>query len=467
MKTIKEKQNPLGYEPIGKLMLKFGLPSIVTMLVNSLYNIVDQVFIGQGVGYLGNAATNIIFPLTVMSIALGIMFGDGGSAFISLNLGCGNRKEASKGPGNVIILVLSLGIILCTAFLLFTEPLCRLFGATTPVMPYAKEYGRIIALGLPLMMFSGSVSALIRADGSPRYSMINMLVGCIVNVILDPIFIFVFHWGVAGAAWATVIGQLMSAIMAFCYLSKFKTIDFNKSCLKLQRDIVKKIASLGVSSFITHAAIVIVIVMFNKVLTKYGALSIYGAEIPLAAHGITMKVNQIVTGICTGLTSGCQPIMGFNYGARQYARVRKTILRCIAFAITVMAVATFVYQVFPQYIVKIFGSESDLYNQFAVMSFRIFLLTAVLNGFSNCSGAFFQAIGKPIHAAVISFLRLIVLLVPSVIITSAIMGLDGVLWGAPIADAMSFLVAFVFISKELRLLKTAQKAAEKTELTYE
>lgn len=446
-------KNPLGYEKIGKLMLIYSIPSIISLLVNSLYNIVDQIFIGQSMGYLGNAATIVIMPLTMISMALFVMLGNGGAAFMSLNLGRGNKEEASKGTGNAIIASLLFGILLCAIFLLFMEPICRLFGATDTVLPYAIEYGRIIAIGIPFTSFSGSINSLIRADGSPKFSMASMLVGAIINVILDPIFIFVFDWGIAGAAWATIIGQIIGAIVSFLYLWKFKSVDFNISYLKIEGRILSKVSGLGVSSFVTQASTVVVAIVANQLLTKYGVQSAYGAEIPLAAHGITMKADQIVLSICLGLATGCQPIIGFNYGAKQYDRVKKTILNCIAISSIVMIIATIVFQLFPMSIVRIFGSETALYNEFAVKSFRIYLMLVILTGFHICTGIYFQAIGKPIQATIISLSRQLLIRVPALIICAVMIGVEGVLWSGPISDALAFLIAVIFIIRDLRILK--------------
>jgi putative MATE family efflux protein len=381
-------QNPIGYEPIGRLMLRFSIPSIITMVVSSLYNIVDQIFIGQSVGYLGNAATNVIFPLTILAMAFSLMIGDGGTAFMNLNLGQGNKQKASKAAGNVITATLVSGLVLSLICLIFLKPLCLLLGATGDSMRYALDYGFPIVIGFVFTNFSNSVSALIRADGSPRYSMAVMLSGAVTNTILDPLFIFGFGWGVKGAAWATVIGQIVTAFLCASYLAKFKHIDFSLDDLKLRLNIAGKVCALGVSSFITQAAICLVISVSNNALTFYGARSVYGADIPLAAQGITMKVNQIIMSVCIAIAVGSAPIISFNFGARQIRRVRKTILCCFAASVLVMTLATILYELFPQYIVLIFGSGNELYEQFSIKTFRIFLSLSIINGFTICSGIF-------------------------------------------------------------------------------
>lgn len=453
MSTASTIQNPLGYERIVKLMLRFAIPSIVSLVFNSIYNIVDQVFIGQRIGYLGNGATNVIYPLTVLGIALAVMYGYGSAAFISLNLGRGNKEEASKGAGNAIMMASILGIVLCVTLSVFLEPICYFLGATELVMPYALEYGRIIVFGFPFFMFAGCGNSVIRADGRPRLSMLSMLVGAITNIILDPIFIFVFGWGMAGVAWATIIGQFLSAVITFSNLRTTENITLSKVNLRLRLRTIRKVAVLGISSTITQAAAVIIITMFNVLLTKYGELSVYGAEIPLAAHGITMKVNQIVTNVCIGLASGCQPIIGFNYAAKQYNRVRMTTLYCFAATTIVLAIATVVYQIFPMSIVRIFGSESELYNQYAVMSFRIFLMTAILHGFHTCTSVYLQAVGKPGLATINALTRQIIFMVPAALLLGRLLGVEGILWSGPASDTMAFVIAFILMIRELRHLK--------------
>lgn len=461
-----EIKNPLGYERIGKLVRRFAIPSIVSLVFNSIYNIVDQIFIGQKLGYLGNAATNIIFPLTVLGIAFSLMFGEGGSAYISLQLGRNEKEKASRGAGNAIMMSVCLGILLGLVVFVFLEPICRLLGGTELVMPYAVEYGRIIALGLPFTVFAGCGNALIRADSRPKLSMLSMVVGAVTNIILDPIFIFVFDWDMAGAAWATVIGQILSAIITFVCLLKTKNVEINRTSLILKWKTIKKVAGLGISSFITQAAVVVVVSLSNILLTNYGAASVYGAEIPLAAHGITMKVNQIVMSICVGLAVGCQPIMGFNYGAKQYDRVRKTVRICVALSMICMAIATIIYQVTPMSIIRLFGSESALYNEFAVKSFRIFLLGSILNGLQICTGIFFQAIGKPLIATINSLCRQVVFIIPATIILCRLIGVEGVLWAGPLADGLAFIVALICLIRGLKELKTKELDARKGEVTH-
>lgn len=433
--------------------MTFAVPSVISLVLNSVYNLVDQLFIGQKIGYLGNAATNIIFPLTVLGIALSIMFGDGAAAYVSLQLGEGDKAKASKGAGNAIIMVSGLGIVLGIVVSIFLVPICNFMGASQAIMPYAVEYGRIIALGLPFTMFAGAGNALIRADGRPGLSMLSMAVGALTNIVLDPIFIFGLDWGMAGAAWATIIGQVLSAAITLGCLSHTKNLVLGRPAFKLSTKTLSRVASLGISSFITQAALVIVISLHNKLLSGYGAASVYGAEIPLAAHGITMKVNQIVISVILGLATGCQPIMGYNYGAKQYARVRRTILTCIGLSLVVTTAATLVYQFSPMTIIRLFGAESDLYNQFAMKSMRIYLLCTVLNGVTISSSVFFQAIGKPLLATISSLSRQMIFIIPAALILCRIIGVEGVLWSGPVADSLAFVITFIMLARELKKLQ--------------
>ena len=315
-------ENPLGYEKTGTLLRKFAVPSIVAMLVNSLYNIVDQIFIGQGVGFLGNAATNVAFPFNTICLAISLLVGIGAASKFSLELGRGNEEEAQNSVGLAIDSVVFFGLILFLIVKIFLNPMLKAFGATENIFPYAKSYVSIINYGLPLMMFTTSFSALIRADGSPKYSMGCNIVGAVVNTILDPIFIFVLKMGVAGAALATIISQFLSFCFALSYLWRFKRIKLSKHMFR--PDILKavKIWSLGLSNCINQVALTFVHVVINNSLVYWGAQSIYGSDIPLSAAGVVMKANGIIISIFIGISQGSQPIIGFNYGAKEFERVK-------------------------------------------------------------------------------------------------------------------------------------------------
>ena len=446
--TIKNKENPLGYEPIGKLMVKFSIPSIIAMVVNALYNIVDQIFIGRGVGFLGNGATNVILPLTMLVIALGLLVGDGCAAYLSLHLGKGEKEKAAKGVGNAITLAIILGIVLAVFSMVLLEPLCRLFGATENILPYALDYGRIIIIGIPFSVINCALSGIIRADGSPRYSMMGMIMGCVVNIILNPLFIFGLHWGVTGSALATIIGQILNSGYYLLYLKRFKSINVQKAYFRLKSGIVTKVCSLGISSFITQIAVVAMIAISNNVMVKYGAMSVYGADIPITTMGITMKVNQLIMAIVLGIATGAQPILGYNYGAGNMARTKKTLKIMVVASTVCMAVAFIAFQGFPNAILSIFGTESELYTEFAVKCLRIFLLFCILNGFQMCTGIFFQAIGKPVQATLVSVSRQIVFIIPATLILPIFLGVDGALWAGPVADGLAFILSATLLTSQ-------------------
>lgn len=316
-RKLEKEENILGKEKIGKLIRKFSVPCIISLLVNSLYNIVDQIFIGWGVGYLGNGATNIVFPLTMVCLAFALMFGDGTSAYLSLRLGEKKEKEAGKGVGNGIAISIIVAILLCAITLIFLPQLLNLFGCTEALRTYAIAYGYIIGIGLPFMMVGTTLNSIIRADGNPKYAMTSMVLGAVLNIILDPIFIFVFKMGVEGAAIATVISQIVTFAMNIIYIKKFKSVKIGKEEFKLKLNVLQKVSTLGISSFITQISIVLVIAVENNLLGKYGANSKFGSEIPITVFGIVMKISQILNSIIIGIAAGSQPILGYNYGARK------------------------------------------------------------------------------------------------------------------------------------------------------
>ena len=321
---MEKEENILGTEKIGKLIRKFSIPCIISMLVNSLYNIVDQIFIGWGVGYLGNGATNIVFPLVMIALAFSLMLGDGSSAYLSLKLGEKKKDEAAKGVGNGFIVSAIISIIFCAITLIFLPQFLNLFGCTDALRDYAISYGKIIAIGLPFMMIGTTLNSVIRADGSPKYSMTSMVSGAILNIILDPIFIFVFKMGVEGAALATIISQFVTFVFNVIYIKKFKSIIINREALKVKFSVIKRVAMLGISSFITQMSFVFVMAVENNLLAKYGTESEFGSEIPITVLGIVMKISQILNSIIIGLAAGSQPIFGYNYGARKFDRVKET-----------------------------------------------------------------------------------------------------------------------------------------------
>ena len=451
--AVSEKQSPFATEPIGRLIVKFAVPSVIALLVNSLYNIVDQIFIGWGVGYLGNGATNIVFPITIIALALSMMIGNGGAAYLSLKLGEGETETAQKGVGNAVSLVVVVSILLTAVFLLGINPILTLFGATDVLRPYALEYGFIIGIGLPFMMISAAINSMIRADGSPKYAMLSMVVGAVINIILDPVFIFAFEMGVQGAAIATIIGQVASFVVSVAYMPRFQSVRIQAASFRLKASICGNIAVFGLSSFITQFAITIVMALTNNLLAQYGADSIYGSEIPLTATGIVMKVNQIMIAILLGIATGAQPIIGFNYGAKSYSRVKKALEIALIASEVVSVVAFLIFQFAPMSVVSLFGSEEGLYNEFAVMAFRIFLMLCPLTGFQTVTAVYLQAVGKPVKSAILSLARQIIFFVPAALILPVFLGVKGVLWTGPVADGLAFILSIAFLWYERNHLK--------------
>ena len=451
--AVPQTQSPFATEPIGRLIVKFAVPSVIALLVNSLYNIVDQIFIGWGVGYLGNGATNIVFPITIIALALSMMIGNGGAAYLSLKMGEGEVETAKKGVGNAVTLVTIVSILLAVIFLVWIDPILTLFGATDVLRPFALEYSFIIGAGLPFMMISAAINSMIRADGSPKYAMLSMVIGAIINVILDPVFIFVFQMGVKGAAIATIIGQVASFVVSVLYMPHFKSVQLNKSSFAPCAKVSVNIVIFGLSSFITQFAITIVMALTNNLLAKYGAQSVYGAEIPLTATGIVMKVNQIMIAILLGIATGTQQIIGYNYGAKSYHRVKKA-LEISLIASEIVSVAAFlIFQFAPMSVVSLFGSEEGLYNEFAVKAFRIFLMLCPLTGFQTIAAVYLQAVGKPVKSAILSLARQIIFFVPTALILPIFLGVEGVLWTGSVADGLAFLLSLAFLLYERNHLK--------------
>ena len=453
---MEQGENILGKEKIGKLIRKFSIPCIISMLVNSLYNIFDQIFIGQGVGYLGNGATNVVFPLVMIGLAFSLMIGDGSSAYLSLKLGENKKEEAEKGVGNGFILSVILSILFCAITLIFLPQLLNMFGCTDNLRDYAIAYGRIIAIGFPFSMIGTALNSIIRADGSPKYSMFSMVAGAILNTILDPIFIFVLHKGVEGAAIATVISQILTFILNAMYLRKLKTIKITFASMKLKFNVCKKVLALGVSSFITQMSTVCVMAAENNLLAKYGMQSKFGAEIPITVLGIVMKINQILNSIIIGIAVGSQPIIGYNYGAQKYDRVKQTLKIVLGSSLVISTIAFILFQTIPDRLISIFGQGDSNYMEFACLAFRTYLLLCIANGVQIPSGIFFQAIGKSTKSAILSLSRQIVILIPAMLILSSIFGVNGVLYAGPVADGLAFILAVTLLIIEMKHLSAGK-----------
>lgn len=452
-----EKKNPLATERIGRLIARFAIPAIISMLVSSLYNIVDQIFIGQGVGILGNAATNIAFPVSIISSATALLLGIGSASNFNLESGAGNPERASRIIGTGLAMLVICGIGIGAIVLIFLNPLLHVFGVTPEVLPYAQDYTGITAWGIPFLILTTGGNHMIRADRSPTYSMTCMLTGAIINTILDPLFIFGFHWGIKGAAWATVIGQVISGIMVIVYFTRFRNMELRKDMLRPRATLLKAIASLGMASCINQIAMAIVQITMNNTLRYYGSASVYGADIPLACVGVISKVNMVFMSICIGISQGCQPIWGFNYGAKQYDRVRKTYKKAFQISLTIGILFFLCFQFFPRPLVSIFGSGSEEYFQFAERYFRIYMFMTFVNGIQPMSSGFFTSMGKARLGIVVSLTRQILFLLPLIVIFPIFMGIDGVMYAGPIADGAAALVAIGYAVKELRKMDKEEK----------
>ncbi|MCI8908308.1 MAG: MATE family efflux transporter [Angelakisella sp.] len=453
-----EAENPLGYENIPKLLRGFAIPSIVAMLVSSLYNIVDQVFIGWGVGYLGNAATNVAYPLTTICLAIALLISAGSASRFSLYLGRGEGEKAASIAGNAISMALVFGLLYALLIEIFLDPLLGLFGSTPEVFPYAQEYARITALGLPFFILTKVLSTLARADGSPRYSMLCITAGAVLNTILDPIFIFVLGMGVRGAAIATVLGQVFSFLLAAVYLWRFRSIRLERKHFAITLYESITIVTYGMSNSFNQVAITLVQIVLNNSLVYYGALSPYGREIPLAASGIVMKTNAILLAIIIGISQGTQPIIGFNYGAGRYCRARDTYWLAIRWNLVISAAGFVLFQFFPRQLLSFFGKGNELYYQFAVHFMRVFLLMVLVNGVQLLSSNFFAAIGKPLKGMFLSMTRQVLFLMPLLVALPLVFGLEGILYAGPAADLAAFLVTLGFIVREMQNIRRKEEA---------
>ncbi len=464
---MKKEENILGTDRIFSLIRKFSIPCIISMLVNSLYNIVDQIFIGQGVGMLGNGATNVVFPISMVALAFSLMIGDGASSYLSLKLGEKKKKDAALGIGNGITLTVILSIFIAVVCFLFLGPLLNLFGCTDGLRDYAMGYGRIIVLGIPFVMIGTALNSMIRADGSPKDAMISMVLGAILNIILDPIFIFVFHMGVEGAALATVISQFVTFFLNILYVRKFKSIALSKKAFSLNFETSKSISLLGISSFITQMSFVVVVSVENNLLGKYGMLTKFGSDIPITVFGIVMKISQILNSIVIGLAVGCQPIFGYNFGAKKYDRVKSTLKYVLGISVCITFISFVLFQTIPDKLILLFGKGDANYMEFATLTFRIYLMLIICTGIQIPSSIFFQAIGKSSKSAILSLSRQILFLIPAMFIFSHFFGLFGILYAGVVADGLSFLLALFFLFLEIKRISSCVSEDEEVTISEE
>lgn len=456
-----ESSNYLGTERIGKLLMKFCIPCIASLIISCLYNIVDQIFVGNGIGYLGNAATGVIFPITVIGWGMSLFFGDGAAAFLSVALGKNDTESIHRGVGNSILFSFLSGVVIILVSYLWGDGLLRLIGATDATIALAHDYGYIIYIMMPLAMTQNTLASIIRADGSPQYAMGAMIVGALLNIVGDPIAIFVLDLGIKGAAYATILGQFFSFLICVFYLTRSKTFRLKAQSFRIDFKLLRQIMALGTSSLLTQLSIVVITVVNNILLVKYGAVSSYGADIPLAAFVVIMKLFQIVLNIAIGIAAGAQPIVGYNYGAGHYSRVRELLKAVIKWTAIVGIVCMFLFEAFPAAFIRLFGSDGDLYMEFAVRCLRIYLLLILFTCVQKVCAIFLQSIGHAQAAAPLAIIRDLLLIVFSIVVP-IFAGVTGIFWAAPIADVIAMLITLFVM---LRLWKELQ--VEDTVLTPE
>lgn len=445
-------ENPLGVRPVKGLLFSFSIPAIISCLVNSVYNIVDQIFIGQGVGYLGNAATTIAFPLMTIIMAFATLIGSGGSAYAALRLGEGRKREALLTLNNLLVIAIGLGILLAATGLIFLKPILTLFGATETTMPYAIDYTSIVLMGVPFSVISIALSNMARTDGHPRMSMYGILIGAALNTVLDPIYIFVLDWGVKGAAIATITAQFVSTVVLCYYFLKKGRMRFTRRFMKPVGRVWYKIFSLGISSGITALVACIMQVVMNNSLVYYGNQTEITGDVALSAMGIVMKIAMILASVCIGFGIGAQPILGFNLGAKKYTRVRHTYLLAVSIATGSILIGWAVCQLAPHLVLSLFGKENQTFTDFAVRCLRIYLGGIFCAGFQIVSTNYFQATGQPLKASLLSMLRQLILLIPLLLILPLFFGLNGLLYAGPCADIGSAVIVALFILPEMRKL---------------
>lgn len=454
--------NILGINSIPNLILKFALPSIIALIVNSLYNIVDQIFIGNKVGINGNAATSIIFPIIVIGMAFANCIAEGGAAYLSIKLGANHNKQAARIIGNVIYMLTVISLFITIICFIFFKPVLYFLGATETVYPYAKTYTAILLLGMPFALIGMGINSLIRADGSPKYAMVSMLIGAGINIVLDYIFIYPLNWGIAGAAWATIIGEVVAFIISIAYVPHFKCIEFKLRLLKFKASIAKKIITFGISNFIIQSAITFVIIAYNNSLKYYGALSQYGSEIPLAANGIVAKVNQIFMSILFGIGIGLQPIVGFNIGAGLYKRVKQTYIYSVSIGFICACVAMLIIEPFPSVFVNMFGGTKNvLYKDFANFAIRATFSSAIFLSIQIITTNFFRSMGRPWLATISALSKFTIFLFPPLVILPYYFGVKAVLFAEPVANLLAMILSIILVYFQIKRINRLIKIHDK------
>ncbi len=461
----------LTTEKLGRLMRKFAVPCVISLLVAALYNIVDQIFIGNAsyLGSYGNAANNVVFPLTVVALSVAVMIGDGCCAFVSISLGAKRQDDAHRSVGNAILLTVIASAVITAAYLVFADGIITMFGGriNSRTFDLSKEYFFWISLGIPFYMFGQAMNPIIRSDGSPRFAMAATLSGAVLNIILDPIFIYPLKMGMMGAAVATVAGQVLTAVLSIWYLFRMKAVTLHRSSFVFSGRLVRRFLALGITSFLSQFSLVLSMAAMNNMIRKYGALDpVFSQEqfahIPMAVVGIVMKFFQIVISIAVGLAAGCIPIVGYNIGAGRNDRARSLFTRLLIAEATVGAVALLIVEVFPRQLIGIFGAsgESAYYTEFAVKSFRTYLSLTVLATVNKGTFIYLQSLGKALASTLISLARELIFGVGFALLLPVFFGLDGVLYSMPLAELLTFIIAAVVIRRTYRQLGDGQTGHE-------
>ena len=465
---MEQTNQHLGTERIGRLMKQYAIPCIISLLVGALYNIVDQIFIANAsyLGSYGNAANTVVFPLTIVALAIAVMIGDGCCAFVSISLGKEDTKTARSSVGNSVVMTVASGLVLTAVYLIFSDPIIAMFGGTVnaETFHHSREYFFYITLGIPFYMFGQAMNPIIRADGNPKFAMISTLAGAVINIILDPIFIFLFRWGMMGAAVATVIGQVATAILAIWYLCHMKIIKPGKTHYRLQGDVCGRTLVLGITSFLSQISLVAAMAAINNMLRKYGAMdAIFGleqyAQIPMAVVGIVMKFFQIVISIAVGMAAGCIPIVGYNVGAGRRDRAKTLLTDLLSAEFLVGLVALLIVEVMPRQLIAIFGAanESVYYTQFAVKAFRIYLCLMPLATVNKATFIYLQSLGKALTSTVLSMVREVLFGVGFALLLPRFFGMDGVLYSMPVSDLLTFVISIVVIRSTYKQLSTKEE----------
>lgn len=456
--TLEEQQLLTGN--IRKTVWKYGIPCALITLINTLYNIVDQIFIGNKIGELGNAATNVIFPLTTIGLAFGLLIGSGCAANFSILLGQGERRKAARCVANSIMLLFIEGIVFTALSLALLPEIIMWFGGTDLVYDYAMDYGRIICYGLPCYMISIGFSNMLRADGRPKLATISTVIGCVLNCILDPLFIFGFEWGMKGAALATIIGQIASLIFSTVMIFRLKSVRLTRDDFRLSGNLCARIAMGGMTEFALNMCVTILFVVNNNLLTKYGALSVYGAEIPLATYGIMMKLSHIVSALSTGMGQGAQPMIGYCYGHGEYERIRKTIRFSIMQGLVIGIVVWAICMVFAEQILLLFGTGNELYVEFGTRIIRTYLGLVFLNSIQITASNVLMSLGKAYKGAILTISRNLILCTLSGLVLCPMIGVTGVMYEGLIADGGSAILAIALLLLEVRILRAKMSACQ-------